>query len=160
MCQISIYVFSLQHHQNKLRSGTNGHFSSFLRLLRALIKDLSLLTGSQYKTTPLLFQFQDERSLHSMANQFFLSPEKFAQLPLCRFENLLLYGLIVKNCTTTKNVYQKFSIKNFPTSQSKVFLQKFSQVIILLCQKFSVKRKTVQNFPSFNTKVPFKNFLS
>ena len=27
-----------------------------------------------------------------MANQFFVSPEKLAQLPLCRFENLLPQG--------------------------------------------------------------------
>ena len=31
-----------------------------------------------------------------MANQFFLSPVKLAQLPLCRFEKLLLYSSGVK----------------------------------------------------------------
>ena len=92
MCQISIYVFSLQHHQNKLRSGTNGHFPSFLRLLRIKIINLLLLKGPQYKSTPFIFNFQNERSFYWVANQFFVSPEKLAQLPLCRFENLLPQG--------------------------------------------------------------------
>ena len=98
MCQISIYVCSLQHCQIKLRSGTNSHFSSFLRLLRARIYNLSLLTGPQYKSTPFSFYFQDERGLHQVANQFFPSPEKLAQLPLCRFEKLLLQCKLTFEC--------------------------------------------------------------
>ena len=92
MCQISIYFFPLQQSQIKLKSGTNGNFSSFSRLLRSIIINLLLLTGTQYKSATFIFQFQNEISFHQVANQFFVSPEKLAQLPLCRFENLLPQG--------------------------------------------------------------------
>ena len=47
--------FSLQQPLNKLRSGTNSHFSSFLRLLRANVINLLLLTSPLHKSAPFIF---------------------------------------------------------------------------------------------------------